>query len=207
MNILKVWKLEIKWIKKKSEESDIAQDYIFQAWKKDFPHVSEEDFFITLYEERYRKLLEDSRRHRDKNFQVKAFYRYILYLFAGLQIILLISTIRIALAGTVSNIIEIATFSEAMLLAVTLTILLSLVKYVDVLKYQETWARTRQAVHSCRTEMVKYLEKLTPYSDENAEVRFKKRILEVLDRNREKFTRNLEDKEKGLLDELSILKR
>lgn len=193
---------------KDSSDSDILKDYIYQRWRTEY--LSSHDctsLFFKTYEERYNRLLTDTRIHRDKNFQGKDLYRYVLYAFAVIQVLLLSIAVYLSVGQIIKNVIEIATFSEAMLLAITSTILLSIAKYLDVQKYQETWARTRQSLHECRTEMIRYVEKLTPYSNHDADIRFQKRILEILDRNRAKFTQNLEEKEKGLLDELSILKR
>lgn len=207
---MKLWKLEIKWVREQttSIEQTFSEDYIFHEWKTKFLDKNECDsLFYRIFEERYKRLLGDTIKHQEMNFSGKALYRYVLYAFVVVQVILLYFAVHIALENTIENIIDIATFSEAMLLAITLTMLYSIAKNLDVQKHQETWARTRQSLHECRTEMVRYVEKLTPYTNYDADIRFQKRVLEILDRNRAKFTQNLEEKEKGLLDELTILKR
>ena len=193
------------------DEQNIEKDYIYQEWKTTFlVHNSSDSLFFRTYEERYKSFLKDSRKHRDHNFHLKAYYKYILLTFGILQIGLLISILYLAYHNKmIKNMMTVAIFVEIVLAVMVLTSLLILSKTLDIHKHQETWARTRQSLHDCRAEMVRYVERLEPYSCGDLNIlnmRFKMRILDLLDQNRAKFTANLEEKEKGLLDELSLLR-
>lgn len=77
------------------------------------------------------------------------------------------------------------------------------IKRIGVHKYQESWARHSDALHRMQTEMVKYYETLPPYNgpdDLTVNRLFMLNILNVLDRNNEKFVDNMENKEVELND-------
>ena len=79
-------------------------------------------------------------------------------------------------------------------------------KWVDIKKYQETWARHSWHLHSMNTEMVRFISDLEPYHRLDKKRVFVDKILEIWDKNQEKFVHNMEDKEKELMDIAKYLK-
>lgn len=77
------------------------------------------------------------------------------------------------------------------------------IKQIEVHKYQETWARHSYALHQMQTEMVKYCETLPPYNVPDSQAKkehFMLNMLDILDKNHEKFVDNMENKEVQLGD-------
>lgn len=72
-------------------------------------------------------------------------------------------------------------------------------KWIDIKKYQETWARHSLHIHKMDMEMLLFISKMAPYDDSQNKVLFAERILKIWDMNEDKFVHNMENKEKELL--------
>ena len=110
---------------------------------------------------------------------------------------------------------EIAALDALMLLTVMI-ILLSVNKWIGVKKYQETWARHAYTVSLYDQAMLLYLQgqhmdalsfsgleriSFPPALDKRQA--FKLQILQIMAKNQEKFTVNIEEKETNLIEDLA----
>ncbi len=73
-------------------------------------------------------------------------------------------------------------------------------KWLDIKKYQETWARYSWQQHQMEMEMIRFVSNIEPYNGVNKKQEFVKNISEIWGKNIEKFVHNMEEKEKGLMD-------
>lgn len=100
---------------------------------------------------------------------------------------------------------------ENSLLMVSLILLIFLSsiisKWLDIKKYQETWARHSWHLHMLETEMLRFISNIEPYNNSNNKMIFAEKILKIWDMNQEKFVHNMEDKERTLTDVFSVLKK
>ena len=89
-----------------------------------------------------------------------------------------------------------------------LGILLAALKWLDVSRFQETWARYSWMKTLLDLEMIRFVEKIPPYSasisEDERKMEFRKRVLQIQQENIEKFASNLENKEQRLGDGLSF---
>lgn len=77
---------------------------------------------------------------------------------------------------------------------------LAVAKWLDVKKYQETWARHYMQKALLEDEMYKYIYAIEPYDTEDAEDIFVRQFLKIKQANDLKFIENLEEKEKSMTD-------
>lgn len=73
-------------------------------------------------------------------------------------------------------------------------------KWIDIKKYQETWARHSLHRQQMENEMLLFCYSLPPYDDPDREKIFMKHIFAMWTANHIKFINNIETKEKGLMD-------
>ena len=102
-------------------------------------------------------------------------------------------------------------YAEAFVLAVLALSLLIIAKDLDVNKYQETWSRHTFFQYQRDQEMLRFLLRLEPYNqgaDHERVDAFVKAVLWIEEQNITKFCANMDDKEKGMLDEaMSLLQK
>lgn len=79
-------------------------------------------------------------------------------------------------------------------------------KWIDIKKYQETWARHSTHKQLLDTEMLMYCYGLEPYDQVDKNRVFICRIMEIWTQNQNKFKDNMENKEKELMDLADHLK-
>lgn len=79
-------------------------------------------------------------------------------------------------------------------------------KWLDIKKYQETWARHSWNLHMMKREMLYFISQIEPYGNVEDKRTFIKQIMEIWDKNQEKFVHNMEEKEKGLMDVFENIK-
>lgn len=79
-------------------------------------------------------------------------------------------------------------------------------KWLDIKKYQETWARHSGHLHRMEREMLLFVSGLEPYHKKGKKEIFAKNIIGLWDANQEKFVGNMEEKEKELMDIYEKLK-
>ncbi|MBR2836036.1 MAG: hypothetical protein IKE43_10085 [Coriobacteriales bacterium] len=95
---------------------------------------------------------------------------------------------------------------EAVLLTSFAIVFISKNTWLNVKKYQETWARHRLTQYRLLHEMLRFLDKTNPYNNPGNDKRmFIENTLAILDEDMQMFHRNLTDKEVSVLkDFLSI---
>lgn len=91
---------------------------------------------------------------------------------------------------------------EAILLTSFLVAFISKSTWLNVKKYQETWARHRLTQNRLLHEMLRFLDETEPYNEEdlnNRKQTFVKRTLTIIDENVQLFSKNMTEKEVPLL--------
>lgn len=80
-------------------------------------------------------------------------------------------------------------------------------KWIDIKKYQETWVRHSLHLHILDTEMMRFICQMEPYNTSDRRIIFIERVLNIWDKNEDKFVHNMEEKELGLMDIFSSLNK
>lgn len=94
----------------------------------------------------------------------------------------------------------------ALVLFVLILLCSAISKWIDVKKYQETWVRHSNHLHLLDNEMLLFLYGMEPYNGNRNEEVFMKRIMNIEDKNQQKFSDNMENKEKEMMDIFDKLK-
>lgn len=179
-----------------------TNDDILTQWKniwKDSDN-SNQSIFLCQYEKTYQSLAKEAHLNKKRNFIFKSSFVFLLAIYS-------ITLVGFSLY-IISKQIETKTLITPFFIAnVGICLLIfSILKLLDIFRYQETWARKRWLQSSFELEMIRYVDKLSPYSDTvDCQKLFKERILQLLQQNIDKFTLNLETKEQRLGDELSSI--
>lgn len=78
-------------------------------------------------------------------------------------------------------------------------------KWMDVRKYQETWARQSMHQNMLESEMMLFIYGMEPYNMDKKKETFMKRTLDIWNKNQEKFNDNMKN-EKEMMDAFKELK-
>lgn len=162
------------------------------------------DLFMEKYKETYHIAEFEAKENKEWNFYWKKLFVILLAIYSvillGVGIRLILS--KADLSGVLLPIIIIALGGFG--------ILFSVLKWLDVSRFQETWARHRWMKELLDLEMIRFVEKMPPYfdtiSEEKRKMIFRIRVLKIQQKNIEKFTSNLESKEQRLGEGLSFPK-
>lgn len=95
--------------------------------------------------------------------------------------------------------------TETFVVAALVLVALIFAKNLDIQKYQETWARHTRFQYHREQEMLRFLLEAEPYNQPEANQRvdtFVKAIQAIEEKNIEKFCTNMEEKEKGMMEEI-----
>ena len=89
------------------------------------------------------------------------------------------------------------------------TALLAINKWLNIKKFQEAWARHTYTMYQYQYLMLCYLDRLIFSDGSSFETReaFKLCAIHIMEKNIEKFTKNMEEKEKNLVEDLFSLKQ
>ena len=170
--------------------------------KSNSEDCTKDGLFLEKYKEAYRMAAYEATKNKILNFCWKIGFVFLLAIYSaalfGAGIWLIIS--KTDLRGVLI---------PAILMALGgLGILYTLLKLLDVSRFQETWARHRWMKELLDLEMIRFVEKIPPYSaaisEDERKMEFRKRVLEIQQENIEKFASNLENKEQRLGDGLSF---
>ena len=151
-------------------------------------------FFSGIYFETYRKM----ESNKQKNFFYK--FLYIGMLILALIIYILLFIINMNQSGeTIYSLIE-----NGFILAVFALIMAIILKWLDIKKYQETWARHQQHIRLLQKEMLYYIYGMGDYAKcfKGDNRTFMEKVLEIENKNVMKFVDNMENKEVKLGDNL-----
>ena len=185
------WKNET--LENAEQKLENQKDKIYEnwtcVWERDLGNPTVADDFTELFLANYEYVKLKAQHNKNKNF----FYKY---LFLAVLIVALICYavffIWNLLCGT-SKIEAVLENGIILLLAVFLCNWVS--KWLDIRKYQETWARHSQHKFKIDMEMLLYVCGMEPYNSGDRVVTFKRRITEIWNGNHKKFVKNMETKE------------
>lgn len=158
--------------------------------------------FYCLFRSSYKKAKRKTEKNREMNKLCKRRFIYLLFWSIIINIILFLVYVILLVRGfSVWHWVTVETFLVAALVLVALIF----VKDLDINKYQETWARHTRFQYQREQEMLRFLLEAESDSQADAEKRvddFVKAILAIEEKNIEKFCINMEDKEKGMMEEI-----
>ncbi len=100
--------------------------------------------------------------------------------------------------------LSLAGISFSIVLLIFLSSIIS--KWLDIKKYQETWARHSGHLNMMELEMMRFISNIAPYNGQDKKLKFAENILKIWGLNQDKFVHNMEEKEKGMLDIFEIIK-
>lgn len=198
--IIDIWK-DFKKKAKKDLNISSCPDIRFEEWKKCWDNGLEKK----PQKEEYEKFAEDMKqlldwlnskikKNRKMNFRWKRIYIVLFTVLGILYLFFFLSGVsegEDALRGIGDNWAVFLTFP---------VLSLAVAKWLDVKKYQETWARHHVQKALLEDEMYKYIYAIEPYDTEEAEEIFVRQFLKIKQANDLKFIENLETKEKSITD-------
>ncbi|NBH14542.1 hypothetical protein D3Z36_10235 [Lachnospiraceae bacterium] len=177
---------------------------LYSAWKDKWSAETEEDKleqFFFMFQPAYEYTLQAKEDNKTKNFCFKYLFIIFLVVFGVIYAAYFLYTL---FCGNGAKALVLVESGFAFILLVLFSSILS--KWLDVKKYQETWARHSWQLHMMEIEMMRFVSDMVPYNAENKRMEFAKNILEIWGKNQEKFVHNMEEKEKGLMDIFSDMK-
>ena len=175
-------------------------------WKKKWLiHQSSFDAsFIPIFTNVYIEADEKRGSNKTKNIRLKKIYLLIAPLFL-IALIILYILYRRKIESARFIIIDVALVFIAFVI-----IIYVMSKWMDIKKYQETWARHYFHHHLLNHEIIQYVYELGDYSNKNdfdSKYIFINRFLAIENLNMEKFVANLENKEIRIGDWPELLRR
>lgn len=195
-----------------------AQRAILEKWKEEWKkgkNTEEEDYFFKLFESNYQFVCGKMKKNSRYNFTAKRLYLAVILFLPVLCLLAQIVSflVQVGLGIHNKNIHMVSVNWLDNLLAITATIALSILlgavvaKWIDIMKYQETWARHADHKYKLDREMYFFITDAGSYSDVRTKRRiFIERVFAIWDENNIKFVKNLEEKEKPLTDTLKIIR-
>lgn len=187
-------------------ENESKKNNYLRMWKKKWLiHQSSFDAsFIPIFTNAYIEADEKCGSNRTKNIRMKIIYLLIAPLFL-LALIILYILYRRKIESARFIIIDVA------LVFIAFVIIIYIVsKWMDIKKYQETWARHYFHHHLLNHEIIQYVYELGDYSNKNdfdSKYIFINKFLAIENLNMEKFVANLENKEIRIGDWPELLRR
>lgn len=157
-----------------------------------------------MFKETYDYSNNSIKKHKICNLLIKYFYIVILILLVLAQIYVLIN---IFLPSRSTITLEYVCAIEAPLLLLFMMVSLVITKFVDIKKYQETYARHMRYQNLRKIEMIRFILNIGDYdNDKDEQLKlFMDRILKIEQDNIEKFCINMEQNETNLREGLDGL--
>lgn len=187
-------------------ENETKKNNYLRMWKKKWLiHQSSFDAsFIPIFTNVYIEADEKRGSNKTKNIRLKKIYLLIAPLFL-IALIILYILYRRKIESARFIIIDVALVFIAFVI-----IIYVMSKWMDIKKYQETWARHYFHHHLLNHEIIQYVYELGDYSNKNdfdSKYIFINRFLAIENLNMEKFVANLENKEIRIGDCPELLRR
>lgn len=187
-------------------------------------HSEAEEIFLRFFQVVYNESKAKSKKNRKKNFFYKKIFIGCLFLLAVSLAAIPCLAIKSALMKNLPISIGVLTFLDAQVLLAGGTFLFALYKLISVKKYQETWTRHSRTVYQYQLAMMHYLLGSFPAENspsgsgeaagrdglsEQSGLRnaFKDQIFQIASGNLQKFSHNMEEKEKDLMEGFSELRK
>jgi len=199
------------------------QDSLFQRWQECWrDHTQrdlgdsleshpEEKLFLDVFKESYQDSVKKSEKNRINNFKFKGWFLNLLKMWICFQLLLFIGAVCAALKMPFLHNTSLSDFVTLSMLLFILfaTALLAINKWLNIKKFQETWARHTYTMYQYQQLMLCYLDRLTFSDGSSFETReaFKLCAIHIMEKNIEKFSKNMEEKERNLMEDLFSLKQ
>lgn len=183
----------MKWC---DEKKGIYQNDILENWKKAWEEQNGDGYIKGLVSEIFEMVVEKEEDNKCKNIGFKLCFLGI----HGIALfVTLVTEIFFACKGySWSKIFGILAFY--IVIAVWGSAVVS--KWIDIKKYQETWARHSRHHHEMEREMLLFCYGMPPYERlKNAKEIFINNMLRIWSDNQERFNVNMETKEKRLTED------
>ncbi len=187
-----------EWKKEKKKKKITEQKQkLFQEWTNkwlDETAGEDLDIFFNLFKSVYQYTLCVSERNKHQNFKWKEFFVKILFAsWVGYTVFFIYIFCEYG--------VKLLALAEQGLGMIVLVFLCGIIaKWLDIKKYQETWARHSWQIQKMEAEMMRFASGIEPYHRQNKCLKFMEKILEIWGQNEEKFVHNMEEKEKELMD-------
>lgn len=188
------------------KENEMQKNNYLEMWKKKWLSQQSpfDDSFIPIFINTYVEINEKCESNKTRNFNTKKKYLLIAPLFL-IALIILCVLYRMKIESERFIIMDVA------LVFITFAIIIYLVsKWMDIKKYQETWARHYFHHHLLNYEIIQYVYELGDYNNKNdfdSKCIFINKFLAIENLNMEKFVANLENKEIRIGDWPELLRR
>lgn len=189
---------------------------IFPQWEKKWDTNTGDGDFKRFLRSVYQEVLVKAKHHRANNQKYKKRFLQIHNVMFLVCITMLVIAVLAFYAGKYVDCLPDFEFSWGLAfgwigICVIIAIWLSAVtaKWIDIKKYQETWARHAQHQRKIEKEMFLYYYELGKYNQSvtpDREKLFMEHILEIEEKNISKFVDNIENKELKLTDMFDSIK-
>ncbi len=182
------------------ENSRSGNKTLLEHWKEKWQSEAEQkelNVFFELYQEVYQFAERKNKSNKKSNYIYKFSFLAVLAAGFGFYMWFLIHSFR-------EEQVSFANLGFVLLAFIWMETIIS--KWMDIKKYQETWARHSWHLHMMNQEMLRFISRIEPYDNAADKAVFMKRIMEIWDKNQEKFVSNIEEKEKGLMDVFENIK-
>lgn len=180
------------------------REKILQIWENEWnERDAPRGVFYDVFEEAYSETVKKVGKNKRWNFAGKvAFFALLIVSFIASAIVFC-SIWPLFWSGVTQDGIEKTKMIVVPVAALFIAWLVS--KWLDIKKYQETWARHEKNRYLMEQEMILYIYQLEPYHGENCSGVFMERVLGIWGRNQKKFSDNMENKEIPLTNPLKTL--
>ncbi len=167
---------------------------LFNQWKQKWENEARTDeleTFFELYQEVFQSVLCKMNKNKEKNYAYKKCF------LGALVVGFLLYTCFMVFCFIRK---ESSFVNLGFILAAFIWLETIISKWLDIKKYQETWARHSWNLYMMKREMLCFVNQIKPYGNTEDRKIFVERILNIWDKNQEKFVHNLEEREKNLMD-------
>ena len=184
------------------------QGNLLNYWEKEWVEISNKEpndydsYFLQLFKSTYQYVLRKGKENNKKNFRWKK-------IFLG-TVVAVIIIFLVFVFYNYFYLQKTEDFDWMILGTVILAILFLfagiIAKWMDVKKYQETWARHSMHKFYLEQEMLKFIYQLPPYQGTRRKEVFIRHTLKIWKNNQIAFYRNMTNKEKDLKDVIPEIK-
>lgn len=184
------------------------QGNLLNYWEKEWVEISNKEpndydsYFLQLFKSTYQYVLRKGKENNKKNFRWKK-------IFLGT----VVAVIIIFLVFVFYNYFYLQKTEDfdwmifgTVILAILFLFAGIIAKWMDVKKYQETWARHSMHKFYLEQEMLKFIYQLPPYQGTRRKEVFIRHTLKIWKNNQIAFYRNMTNKEKDLKDVIPEIK-
>lgn len=169
----------------------------YMSWRQDTDDLDllKYAFFSAELKRRLEYVNKKRRKNKWLNFIIKAIFVVSIIIFTYVYLRIMIEN------WNNNHIITGVEFTERItIFLIAMGLCGALSKWLDIKKYQETWARHARHMGLLEIEMYRYIYAVAPYDSSDSPNIFIKNFLEIEMINTTNFANNMENKEKPLMD-------